>query len=156
MDIVRKLPDELIRKIGFLICSPQPKELCEDIRHFKESYLHTMVLYGNTWDNRVFNWSIGARFSFLADLWKYTRILNTYQIWLRCFHMNKNSNCREIWNSKYKKTTSKCRAIWGLLNIEERNEFMRIKNISNLCSNNFPSNMGSHYSGFSIGKTLNY
>ena len=140
MEILKKLPDELIREIGFLICSPQPKELCEDIRHFKKSYCQTMTLYGN---------GLGSNFTFLADLWKYTRILNTYQIWLRRFQMNTSY---EIWNSKYKKTTSKCRDIWGLLNIAERNEFLRIKNISNMCSNNFPSNMGQHYSGFSIGR----
>ena len=153
MDIVRKLPDELIRKIGFLICSPQPKELCEDIRHFKESYDKTLNMYGEV-DSGFSIIRRPRHFSFLMDLWKYTRILNTYQIWLRCFQINKNSNF-SVWKSIHWGTKSKSRVLWGLLNIAERNKFMRIKNVSNLCSNNFPSNMGRHYSGFSIGKTLN-
>lgn len=124
--MMQKLPDELHRKISFMACKPQPKQLCQDIRHYYTSLRTVMYIYKTDSFEHI---SISPHIYFISDLWEFTKMLNKYQIWVRCFQANSENIC----------STFNPNIIWAFMDIKERNEFIRLKKNSILCGNNFPS-----------------
>uniref|UniRef100_A0A6C0HYZ9 Uncharacterized protein n=1 Tax=viral metagenome TaxID=1070528 RepID=A0A6C0HYZ9_9ZZZZ len=134
------LPNELVLKIWSYTYSPQPSNLLEDIRDYSSSfdvicyYYFTKLMedYGNDFLFHTYiNWAIHDIVDYISFFKNdYEIILNEtdYSVWRRCFQC-KNMNTLELEGFIYKfekgsLDNTKLRFLWGLLQPNERKEFI--------------------------------
>ena len=140
--LLSKLPKELQQHILEYTYKPQSREILNDIIHFQFSYHFILVWYNNYYQR---NHQIQTRARYhdseinkqilIYDLFEYfnnqfpLRIMNytekISQIWKRFPKINSEDQFQQMFETFLsKEITTQIRIFWGILTIEERNDFI--------------------------------
>lgn len=135
MIYVGNLPDDIQLHISSYIYSPQPKNLCEDIKQYvyfmervKEIYYHIFVVKRGEDTQEAENWLLNDIFAYgysIMNLEEPASNMNVHTIWKRHFMMKNWTNWKiddYFILFEKKPVITQIRVFLGLMKPDERNE----------------------------------
>lgn len=137
MEIFGRLPTELIDKILSYSYHIQPSELLQDICHFHKSRKHILHLYYDIWIIEMNEIIPEDKYWLINDLFAYSDeyinlinelnpVYNYYNVFLRNKLLTDYDSVDKYVDYLSKQTAEmQINIIWGLLNVVERDEFIR-------------------------------
>ena len=145
MEIIQKLPEDVMRYIIPYTYAVQPKELLEDIRSYYVTLKKAKDIYKRYWNvkeenecnccgvpNEDIDWLINDIFGFMnedvATMIEY--VPNFCDLWLRCLRLYSYEQVLEYMKVFEKKSAiTQVNMMWGLMKPNERMEFVKEKEI---------------------------
>jgi hypothetical protein len=137
MEIFGRLPTELIDKILSYSYHIQSPELIRDICHFHKSRKHILHLYYDIWIIEMNEIVPEEKYWLINDLFAYSDqyiifnddlnyVYNYYDVFLRNILVKDYETVDKYVDYLSKQTVeTQINIIWGLLNVVERDEFIR-------------------------------
>ena len=128
--LIQRLPQEIIDIIITYSYQPQNKYLLADIRNYYYSKKKIMSIYNYIYKHAGINsdieWIINDIFAYMNN---YYPIMKGYldkfnAILLRSYNLSEKSILRYIAGLETKPILTQINILWGLFNIDERNEFI--------------------------------
>ena len=145
MEIIQKLPEDVMRYIIPYTYAVQPKELLEDIRSYYVTLKKAKDIYKRYWNvkeenecnccgvsNEDIDWLINDIFGFMNEdvATMIAFVPNFCDLWLRCLRLYSYEQVLEYMKVFEKKSSiTQVNMIWGLMKPNERMEFVKEKEI---------------------------
>jgi len=145
MEIIQKLPEDVMRYIIPYTYAVQPKELLEDIRSYYVTLKKAKDIYKRYWNvkeenecnccgvsNEDIDWLINDIFGFMNEdvATMIAFVPNFCDLWLRCLRLYSYEQVLEYMKVFEKKSSiTQVNMIWGLMKPNERMEFVKEKAI---------------------------
>ena len=145
MEIIQKLPEDVMRYIIPYTYVVQPKELLEDIRSYYVTLKKAKDIYKRYWNvkeenecnccgvpNEDIDWLINDIFGFMnEDVATMIAFVPKFcDLWLRCLRLYSYEQVLEYMKVFEKKSSiTQVNMIWGLMKPNERMEFVKEKEI---------------------------
>lgn len=132
MEVLRLLPYDLKMHVMSFHGNPQPSQLLDDIKHFLLSRIIIQDIYAYRWREWDFecphdwldNDLMGYMNNNIATMNGYEK--RVFDIFLRHFMTRKYTREKliKIFKKRHQNSKTSNNIIWGLLTIEERNDFI--------------------------------
>ena len=145
MEIIQRLPEDVMRYIIPYTYAVQPKELLEDIRSYYVTLKKAKDIYKRYWNvkeenecnccgvpNEDIDWLINDLFGFINEdvATMITFVPNFCNLWLRCLRLYSYEQVLEYMKVfEEKSSITQVNMMWGLMKPSERLEFVKEKEI---------------------------